>query len=153
MADRWEEMRRLAAFQVLSPAARFLLAVIEQRNDGRYDRTALRLHYIKHLRSSRSSRAEADAAHVRAKAEMLQIRIMERKRQLGRRDDADALLDEVCGDVLTHLSGLPARCAPRGDLAMRRSIERVVFEVRTELAQTCAPMADECGEPPLDQQD
>ena len=74
MADRWEEMLRLAAFQVLSPAARFLLAVIEQRNDGRYDRTALRLHYIKHLRSSRSSRAEADAAHVRAKAQTLQIK-------------------------------------------------------------------------------
>jgi hypothetical protein len=25
--------------------------------------------------------------------------------------------------VLTHLSSLPARCAPRGDLAIRRSID------------------------------
>ena len=42
------------------------------------------------------------------------------------------------------------RCAPRGDLAIRRSIERVVFEVRTEMANVCQQMADEYGEPPLD---
>jgi hypothetical protein len=51
------------------------------------------------------------------------------------------------------LSSLPARCAPRGDLATRRSIERVVFEVRTEIANVCQQMADKHGEPPLDQQD
>jgi len=50
------------------------------------------------------------------------------------------------------LSSLPARCAPRGDLATRRSIERVVFEVRTEIANVCQQMADKHGEPPLDQQ-
>jgi hypothetical protein len=36
----------------------------------------------------------------------------------------------------TALSSLPAGCAPRGDLAIRRSIERVVFEVRTEICQS-----------------
>ncbi|MBT1516326.1 hypothetical protein KIP88_38385 [Bradyrhizobium sp. SRL28] len=50
------------------------------------------------------------------------------------------------------MSSLPARCAPRGDLAIRRSIERVVFEVRTEIANTCLEMADKNGEPPLEQQ-
>jgi hypothetical protein len=54
--------------------------------------------------------------------------------------------------VLTHLSSLPARCAPRGDLAIRRSIERVVFEVRTEIANICQEMADKCGEPPISEQ-
>ena len=54
--------------------------------------------------------------------------------------------------VLTHLSSLPARCAPRDDLATRRSIERVVFEVRTEIASVCQQMADKCGEPPLSEQ-
>jgi hypothetical protein len=42
------------------------------------------------------------------------------------------------------------RGAPRGDLAIRRSIERVVFEVRTEIANVHQEMADKCGEPPLD---
>ena len=83
---------------------------------------------------------------------MLQLRLMEKRRELVRRDDADALIDQIAGTVLTHLSSLPARCAPRGDLTVRRSIERVVFEVRTEIAKVCQEMADRCGEPPLDEQ-
>ena len=71
-------------------------------------------------------------------------------RELVRRADVDELIDQIAGTVLTHLSSLPARCAPRGDLAIRRSIERVVFEVRTEIANVCQQMADKCGEPPLD---
>jgi hypothetical protein len=69
-----------------------------------------------------------------------------------RRDEVDALIDDIAGVTLTALSSLSARCAPRGDLAIRRSIERVVFEVRTEIANVCLQMADKCGEPPLEQQ-
>ena len=53
--------------------------------------------------------------------------------------------------VLTHLSNLVAHCAPRGDRATRRNIERVVFEVRTEMAKVCQTMADEAGEPPVEE--
>jgi hypothetical protein len=71
---------------------------------------------------------------------------------LVRRDDVDALIDGIAGVTLTALSSLPARRAPRGDLAIRRSIERVVFEVRTEIANVCQEMADKHGEPPLSEQ-
>jgi hypothetical protein len=37
---------------------------------------------------------------------------------------------------------MPARCALRGDLAIRRSIERVVFEIRHEISEACSKMAD-----------
>ena len=126
-------------------------AVIEQRRDGCYDQTASRLRYIKHLRMPRSSRAEADAAHVRAKAQILQIKIMQQQRKLVLREDANALIDEMCGVALTHLSGMAARCSR--DMVIRREIDRVVYEVRRELAQVCLKMADERGEPPLDVQD
>ena len=126
-------------------------AVIEQRSDGHYDQTASRLRYIKHLRTPRSSRAEADAAHVKVKTGMLQLRMMERQRKLVRREDANALIDEICGVVLTHLSGMGARCSR--DMVVRRNIDAVVHQIRTELAQACTRMADERGEPPLDQQD
>ena len=89
-------------------------AVIEQRSDGCYDQSASRLRYIKHLRTPRSSRSEAEAAHVRAKAEMLQIKIMQQQRKLVLREDVNELLDAICGVVLTHLSGLPARCSRDG---------------------------------------
>jgi hypothetical protein len=84
--------------------------VIEQRSDGCYDQAASRLKYIKHLRSEnrRSPRTQADADHVKVKTEMLQLRLLERQRKLVRREDANALLDEVCGIVLTHLSGMSA---------------------------------------------
>ena len=82
---------------------------------------------------------------------MLHLRLMEKQRKLVRREDANALLDEVCGVVLTHLSGMAARCSR--DMVVRRNIDTVVHQIRTELAQACTRMADERGEPPLDQQD
>ena len=83
----------------------------------------------------------------------MRIRIEEKQRSLVRRSDVEALIDGIAGVTLTALSSLPARCAPRGDLAIRRSIERVVFEVRTEIANVCQQMADRCSEPPLSEQD
>ena len=128
--------------------------VIQRQGDG-FPPDQSRVAYLRYLRRERrqSPRGEADADHVKVKTEMLQLRLMEKKRELVRRADVDALIDGIAGTVLTHLSSMPARCAPRGDLAVRRSIERVVFEVRTEIAKVCQEMADKCGEPPLDEQD
>jgi hypothetical protein len=77
---------------------------------------------------------------------------MEKRRELVRRTDVDTLLDGIAGTVLTHLSSLPARCAPHGDLATRRRIEGVVFEIRREIAAVCETQADQNGEPPLSEQ-
>ena len=88
--------------------------------------------------------------HVAVKTEMLKLRLMEKQHELVRRSDVDALIDDLAGVTLTALSSMPARCAPRGDLATRRVIERVVFEVRTEIAKVCQQKADERDEPPLD---
>ncbi|MGA7025933.1 MAG: hypothetical protein WCB77_01190 [Pseudolabrys sp.] len=49
--------------------------------------------------------------------------------------------------MLTHLSGMGARCSR--DMVVRRSIDAVVLQVRSELAQVCEQMADRHGEPPL----
>jgi hypothetical protein len=128
--------------------------VIQRQGDG-FPLDQSRVAYLRYLRRERqqSPRAAADAEHASAKAALLHIRIEEKKRELVRRADVDALIDDIAGVTLTALSSLPARCAPRGDLAVRRSIERVVFEVRTEIANICLEMADKCGEPPLDEKD
>ena len=68
---------------------------------------------------------------------------------LVRRADANGLLNTACGVALTHLSGIAARCSR--DMVVRRNIDAVVHQVRVELAQVCEPMADERGEPPLEQ--
>ena len=113
-----------------------------------------RVGYLRYLRRERqqSPRTEADADHVKVKTEILQLRLMEKKRELLRQTDVDALIDAIAGTTLTALSSLPAHCSPRGDLATRRAIERVAFEVRTEIVRACTAMADQVGEPPLDQQ-
>jgi hypothetical protein len=128
--------------------------VIERRPDGLFDQDQSRLRYLNHLRAEhkRSARSEVDAAHVAVKTELLQVRLMEKRRELVRQTDVDALIDQIAGITLTALSSLPARCAPRGDLAIRRNIERIVYEVRTEIATICQQMADKNGEPPLEQQ-
>jgi len=127
--------------------------VIQRQGDGfLLDQSRVAdLRYVRRERRQ-SPRTEADADHIKVKTEMLQLRLMEKKRELVRRADVDELIDGIAGVVLTHLSSLPARCAPRGDLATRRAIERVVFEVRSEIAKVCLEMADKNGEPNLEQQ-
>jgi hypothetical protein len=80
---------------------------------------------------------------------MLHIRIEEKQRKLVRRDDVNELLDAMCRMVLTHLSGMAARCS--NDLTIRRKIDAIVRQVRTEISEACTKMADARGEPPLDQ--
>jgi hypothetical protein len=125
-----------------------------QRQGGGFPLDQSRVAYLRFLRREhrRSPRVEADADHVKAKTEMLQLKLAERRHELVRQEDVNELVDGLCGVVLTHLSSLAARCAPQGDFATRRNIERVVFEVRTEMAKVCEEMADKCGEPPLSEQ-
>ena len=91
--------------------------VIQRQGDG-FPLDQSRVAYLRYLRRERQSpRNEADADHVKVKTEMLlQLRLLEKKRELVRMDEVNELIDGICDVVLTHLSSLPARCAPRGDL-------------------------------------
>ena len=81
---------------------------------------------------------------------MLQLHLIEKKRELLRREDFDGAIDSIAGVVLTHLSGMAARCS--NDLIVRRKIDTVVYEIRKEMAKVALEMADKNGEPPLKQQ-
>jgi hypothetical protein len=84
--------------------------VIQRQGDG-FPLDQSRVAYLRYLRREhrRSPRTEADGDHVRVKTEMLQLRLMEKKRELVRRADIDALIDGICGVAMTALSSLPAR--------------------------------------------
>jgi len=73
-----------------------------------------------------------------------------RPKALLRRADVDDLIDQIAGTVLTHLSGMSARC--RRDMQVRRNIDAVETQIRTEIAEACSKAADERNEP-LDEQD
>jgi hypothetical protein len=129
-------------------------AVLVQRSDGCFDQTANRLRYIKHLREQHrhTPRSAADTEHLKAKTEMLQMRLAEKRKELVRQEDVDALIEDICGEMLTAMSSMPAQCAPIGDLATRRRFEKWVFETRTKIADAARQKADEYGEPPLSEQ-
>ena len=126
--------------------------VIARLPNGGFDQDDSRVRYLRWLREpeQRSVRTQADAEHVKAKTEMLQLKLAEKRGELVRQSDVDALIDELVGVTLTAMSSMPARCAPRGDLATRRCIEQVICEVRTEIANIAQRKADEAGEPPLE---
>ena len=73
-----------------------------------------RVAYLRYLRRERrqSPRSEAHADHVKVKTEMLRIQIAQKQRVLVEREQADALIDQMAGVVLIHLSGWPARRWP-----------------------------------------
>jgi hypothetical protein len=122
--------------------------VIQRQGDG-FPLDQNRLAYLRYLRRERqqSPRTEADAEHAKAKAALLRLRIAEKQRELVPRADFDAVIDGIAGGVLTHLSGMAARCS--NDLRVRRKIGAVVYEVRKEMAKVALEMADKNGEPPL----
>jgi hypothetical protein len=124
--------------------------VIERLPNARFDRDACRLRYLRWLRdpARRSARPEAAAKHAEAKTQLLHIRIEEKQRKLVRRDDVNELIDQIAGTVLTHLSGMSARCSR--DIQVRRNIGAVVMQIRREISEACSKAADECNEPPLD---
>jgi hypothetical protein len=68
--------------------------VVERQGDG-FPLDRSRVAYLRYLRRERrqSPRAEADAAHSAAKTEMLQLRLMEKRRELVRRGDMNAFID------------------------------------------------------------
>jgi hypothetical protein len=124
--------------------------VIQRQGNG-FPLDQSRVAYLRYLRRERqqSPRSEADADFQRAKAELIRLRIAEKKRDLIPLEEAFAQIDQMVGIFLTGLSGFAARCGGR-DLAVRRAIDQAVFDLRTEIADAASKLADERGEPPLD---
>ena len=122
--------------------------VIERRPDGLFDQDQSRLKYFNHLRAEhrRSPRTLADVEHANARTAWLRLRVAEREGRLIELDEAVETVEAIMGVVLTHLSGMAARCTR--DLSVRRAIDAVVYEVRTEMADVASRLAQQRVEPP-----
>ena len=77
---------------------------------------------------------------------------MQARRELVSRKAHETMIDQMAGLMLTKLGGRPARIAG-ADLGLRWRAETVLRELRIEIAEACTKLADEQGEPPLDEQD
>ena len=122
--------------------------VLTQRPDGKFDLDSNRRAYIEFLRTERkrNPKSEADSAFTQAKAELIQLRIGERKKELMMASKCYEMLDEIHGLFMTYLSSLPAKIGGR-DLAMRRKVEAAIYDMRVELSNEATKRANERGEP------
>ena len=86
---------------------------VMQRQGQGFPLDQSRVAYLRYLRRERrlSPRSEADAEHVKAKTELLQVRLAERRRELVPLAVYEAMIDELAGLTMSALSGWPARIA------------------------------------------
>ena len=128
--------------------------VLERLPSGRFNLDACRVQYIRWLRAPerRVVKSKADQVFTEAKAELIRIRIEEKRRTLMSTEKAAGDMEKVIGAFLSKLSGIAPRIArlAGNSLPVRREVDAIVFETRKELADLFNKFADEEGEPPLE---
>jgi hypothetical protein len=117
-------------------------AVLQKLPNGRFDTNDCRVRYIRWLRDPerRSAKSKADQEFTQAKADLIKIRIAEKQRDLIPCVEAEEVGEKMISIVITKLGGLAARIG--GSMDDRRKVDRVVFEVRTEMADAFTEMAN-----------
>lgn len=126
--------------------------IIERRAaDGLFDQDVSRLKYLAHLRSEhrRSPRAAADAEFALAKAELVRLRVAEKKRELIPQEEAFGPDGATGRPVPDRPEWLRGPVCGR-DLAMRRVVDKAVYDLRLRISEACTKLADQRGEPALD---
>jgi hypothetical protein len=123
--------------------------VLEQLPSGKFDQDAARVAYIQWLRSAerRVAKSKVDSDFVRAKTELIDIRIREKKRDLIEFSEALDMGDRLVGTMLTAMSGMATRVARLVDgpsfLSVRREVDKIVYDTRVSLANQFSEFANQ----------
>ena len=122
--------------------------IIDRLPDRRFDQDACRIAYLRWLRAPerRMQRSKVDSDFVKAKTELIAIRVREKKRELMMTEEALADIEQLIGIVLTEMSSMPALIGG-SDLQLRRKVEKAVFDTRVKLANIFNKIADETKAP------
>jgi hypothetical protein len=116
--------------------------------------TTAGVRYIRWLRDPerRTAKSKVDSEFVKAKTELIAIRVREKKRELIELDEVMEVAEKLIGTMLMAMGGMAPRVArvAGNSLAVRREIDAIVFETRTSLANQFNKFADEAKEPPME---
>jgi hypothetical protein len=121
--------------------------VITKLPNGKYDLDACRVAYVRWLRDPerRTARSKADSEFVKAKTALIELRVLEKKRVLIEFEEAMEVAEKIVATTNVALGGLAARVGG-SDMNLRRRIDDVVFEVRTEIADQYQAFAEAAAE-------
>lgn len=94
--------------------------------------------YIRFLKDDarKNTKSEAASRAVDARAQEIELRIAERKREVIPREDAELAMDLVVGEVNKVFTGLPARITR--DVRLRREVEARLNEAKGQIADALA---------------
>jgi hypothetical protein len=128
--------------------------VLERLPSGKFNLDDSRVRYIRWLRDSerRTAKSKVDSEFVKAKTELIAIRVREKKRELIELDEAIEVSEKLIATMLVAMGGMAPRVArvAGNSLAVRREVDAIVYETRVSMANTFNKFADEAGEPPLE---
>jgi hypothetical protein len=119
--------------------------IIQRRPDGHYDQSTCRLAYIAHLRTEyrKSPRAASEQELQKARTRLYQLKVQRAEGLLMETAECDEFVEELMGLVVAAVEGWPARISGT-DLTLRHKAERLVFELRTKMADAAAERAAAC---------
>lgn len=99
---------------------------IQQESRGKYNLVGVVQGYIRFLKDEerRTTRVSSESRVRDARAQEIELRMAEKRRELVPLEDATAAFDLVVGKVKEEFSGLPARTTR--DIPLRRKIEEEI---------------------------
>ena len=127
--------------------------VLERLPNGRFNLDESRVRYIRWLRDPerRTARSKVDSDFVKAKTELIAIRVREKRRELMETAEAMEMSEKLIGTVLTAMSGMAPRVARlvegNSSLVIRRQVDRIVYDTRVSLANQFNEFAEWAKEP------
>jgi hypothetical protein len=130
--------------------------IIERLPNKRFNPDDCRVAYIRWLRHAerRTAKSKVDSDFVRAKTELIAIRVREKQRTLMETSEAMTMMEQMIGTVLTAMGGMAPRVARlvegNSSLLIRREVDRIVYDTRAKLANRFNEFADQAKEPPLE---
>ena len=114
--------------------------VLERLPNGKFNLDDSRVRYIRWLRDPerRTAKSKVDSDFVKAKTELIAIRVREKQRTLMETSEAMEMMELLIGTVLTQMGGMASRVARlvegNSSLVVRREVDRIVFDTRVQMA-------------------
>ncbi|MGA0615936.1 hypothetical protein [Paracoccus sp. KR1-242] len=107
---------------------------IEKDGRGKYRLASVLAGLVSHYEAiiEKGSKSAAASRVTDARAEEIELRLAERRRDLIPQEDALAVVDLVAGEVNKQFTGLPARITR--DVRLRRDIEAKLNEAKQKIA-------------------